>query len=165
YVARPRGVGSMFFDIERVEINRGPQKTLRDRNATADSLNIISKAPVLQEWDAEASLQLGNYSQKLTKGMVNIPLGDTVALSFAAFTENRDPFYSNANPIDTLRAPENADTLAYRISDKWQPSDNVSITIRHDYTQEMGVGVNNSNFTPAINAGILPEKMPDPRAI
>src|SRR5690606_23066111 len=94
YVARPRGVGSMFFDIERVEINRGPQGTLRGRNATAGSLNIISKAPVLQEWDAEASLQLGNYSQKLAKGMVNIPLGDTVALRFAAFTENRDPFRS-----------------------------------------------------------------------
>lgn len=163
YIPRPRGVGSMFFDVERVEVNRGPQGTLRGRNATAGSLNIITNSPQVKKWDAMASVQLGNYSQKLTKAMVNIPVGDTVAFRVATFTENREPFYSNAGPIDTLRAPEDANTLAYRVSGKWEPSKAVSITIRHDYTEEKGVGVLGSNFQPALNAGVLPEEIKNPR--
>jgi iron complex outermembrane recepter protein len=165
YVPRPRGVGSMFFDIERVEVNRGPQGTLRGRNATAGTLNIISVAPQLKEWDSMVSVQLGNYSQKLTKAVLNIPVGDTLAFRFATFTENHEPFYSNAGPVNTLRAPEDANALAYRISAKWQPIEAFSVTIRHDYTQENGVGTMGSNFTPALNAGLLPEEVPDPRAI
>jgi iron complex outermembrane recepter protein len=165
YVPRPRGVGSMFFDIERIEVNRGPQGTLRGRNATAGTLNLISVAPQLKDWDSMVSVQLGNYSQKLTKAVLNIPVGDTLAFRFATFTENRDPFYNNAGPVDTLRAPEDANTLAYRISAKWQPVDAFSVTIRHDYTQENGVGTVGSNFKPALDAGILPEEVPDPRAL
>ena len=165
YVPRPRGVGSMFFDIERVEVNRGPQGTLRGRNATAGSLNIISHAPELKKWDTMASVQFGNYSQKLTKAMLNIPLGETLALRVATFTEDRESFYSNAGPIENLTPPENADTLAYRVSAKWQPSDKVSVVIRHDYTQEKGVGTIGSNYQAALRAGILPEEVPDPRRL
>ncbi len=165
YVPRPRGVGSMFFDIERVEVNRGPQGTLRGRNATAGSLNIISHAPELKKWDTMASVQFGNYSQKLTKAMLNIPLGETLALRVATFTEDRESFYSNAGPIENLTPPENADTLAYRVSAKWQPTNNVSVVIRHDYTQEKGVGTIGSNYQAALRAGILPEEVPDPRRL
>lgn len=163
YVPRPRGVGSMFFDVERVEVNRGPQGTLRGRNATAGSLNIITNSPQIQKWDAMASVQLGNYSQKLTKAMVNIPVGETLAFRFATFTENREPFYSNAGPIDTMRAPEDANTLAYRVSAKWEPSKIFSVVIRHDYTEEKGTGTLGSNFQPALNAGVLPEEIKNPR--
>ena len=48
YIPRPRGVGSMLYDLERVEVNRGPQGTLRGRNATAGSLNIITAKPKLR---------------------------------------------------------------------------------------------------------------------
>lgn len=165
YVPRPRGVGSMFFDVERIEVNRGPQGTLRGRNATAGTINVITNSPQIGKWDAMASVQLGNYSQKMSKAMVNIPVGETLAFRFATFTENRQPFYSNAGPIDTIRAPEDANTLAYRMSAKWAPSQKVSVTLRHDYTEEKGVGVLGSNFTPALQAGILPEEVPDPRAL
>ena len=47
YIPRPRGVGSMFFDLDRVEVNRGPQGTLRGRNATAGTVNLIPALPRL----------------------------------------------------------------------------------------------------------------------
>src|SRR5699024_6160445 len=47
YIPRPRGLGGMFYDIERVEINKGPQGTLRGRNALAGTLNIITRRPDL----------------------------------------------------------------------------------------------------------------------
>lgn len=165
YIPRPRGVGSMLFDIERVEINRGPQGTLRGRNATAGSVNIITARPKLGEWGAGATIQLGNYSQRLTRGMLNIPIGDRLALRFATFSENRSPFYENAGPVHTITPAENADTLAYRASVQWVPIDKLTINVRHDYTQEGGTGSTGTNFTPALTAGLLPEEVPDPRAV
>ncbi len=83
YIPRPRGFGTMFYDVERIEINRGPQGTVRGRNAVAGSINIVTKAPKPGAWEAEGSFQLGNYNQRLSKGVVNIPLGEKFALRFA----------------------------------------------------------------------------------
>ncbi|MFO7178336.1 MAG: TonB-dependent receptor plug domain-containing protein [Pseudomonadota bacterium] len=165
YVPRPRGLGSMFFDVERVEISRGPQGTLRGRNATAGTMNIVSAAPKLGEWAASGSFQYGNYAQVLTKAMVNVPIGDRLALRFATFSERRDPFYENEGGDPTIRAAEDADTLAYRASLKWAPWDSISVTVRHDYTRERGTGWTGTNVTEALQNGILPEEIPDLRSV
>ena len=165
YIPRPRGVGSMFFDVERVEINRGPQGTLRGRNATAGSVNIITNKPKLGEWQSSGDIQLGNYSQKLTRAMLNIPIGDTLALRFATYSENHDPFYHNGGPVSTITPTESADNLAYRASALWAPSHWFKATVTHDLTQEKGTGFVGTNFAPALNAGLLPSEIPDPRAV
>jgi len=165
YIPRPRGVGSMFFDMERVEVNRGPQGTLRGRNATAGTINLVTSKPKLKEFGAEASVQLGNYSSRLTRGMVNIPLGDNLALRFASYSENHESYYKNASPISTITSPENADTLAYRASLKFAPSPLFTLSLGHDYTQEKGTGYSGSNYAPALSAGLLPSEVPDPRKI
>jgi iron complex outermembrane receptor protein len=165
YIPRPRGVGSMFFDIERVEINRGPQGTLRGRNAAAGSLNVIPNAPRLGEFAANGEFQFGNYSQRLMRAMVNVPVAPNLALRFAAFGENRDPFYKNAGPIQTITPSESADNLAYRASALWRPFDRVKVNLTHDYLQERGTGYTGTNFAPALQAGLLPNEVPDPRAV
>jgi iron complex outermembrane recepter protein len=165
YIPRPRGIGSMLFDLERIEINRGPQGTLRGRNATAGTLNVITARPELGEWDASTSVQLGNYSQRIAQGMVNVPLGDTLALRFAGFGETHDAFYENAGPIHTLEASESADVLAVRGSALWAPVDPITLVLKGDFTQEKGSGYGGSNFTAAIDDGLLPEEVPDPRAV
>ena len=69
YVARPAGFGAAFFDIERVEVNIGPQGTLRGRNATAGSVNIIPWAPGLGVFDAGVEASYGNYDQYTVKSI------------------------------------------------------------------------------------------------
>lgn len=165
YIPRPRGLGTMFFDIERVEILRGPQGTLRGRNAMAGTMNVISASPKLGEWQAGATYQMGNYNQRLTKAMVNIPLGDRFALRLATFTERRDPFFENEGGDHEIRASDDADTWAYRISAKYAPWDSVTFTLRHDNTHERGVGVIGSNVTEPLEAGIKPEEIPDVRSL
>lgn len=165
YIPRPRGVGAMFFDLERVELNRGPQGTLRGRNATAGSLNIITAKPVFKEWDANATVGVGNYSQRELRGMLNIPIGDRLSLRLAAAGETHSPFYKNAGPVKWLQASESADTLAYRATLAWLPVDALRIVVKHDYMQEGGTGSTGSNYNGALVAGILPEEVPDPRAV
>ena len=165
YIPRPRGVGSMFFDLDRVEINRGPQGTLRGRNATAGSINLIPALPRLGEFQAMGDIQYGNYSQKLTRAMINIPVAPNLALRFSTFSDNRQPFYKNAGPVNTITPSESADVLAYRASLLWEPLRNLKVTIRHDLTQERGTGYTGTNFAPALQAGLLPTEVPDPRAV
>jgi iron complex outermembrane receptor protein len=165
YIPRPRGVGSMFFDLERVEVNRGPQGTLRGRNATAGSLNLVTAKPRLGAFGAEGSLQYGNYSQRMTRAMVNIPVGERLALRFASFSENRDPFYKNGGPVHTLQPAESADSLAYRASALWKATDRMRLVVSHDYIQEKGTGYTGTNFAGALRAGILPQEVPDPRRV
>jgi len=165
YIPRPRGVGSMLFDTERLEIARGPQGTLRGRNSTAGTVNVITNKPVLGEWAGNATLQLGNYSQRLARAMVNVPIGEDLAVRLAAFTEVHSPFYDNGGPVYTLKPSESADALAYRASIKWVPVDVLTVNVSQDYAREGGTGYSGSNFASALQAGLLPEEVPNPRAV
>ena len=119
YIPRPRGVGSMFFDLDRVEVNRGPQGTLRGRNATAGSVNLIPALPRLNELQAMGDIQYGNYSDKMTRAMVNVPIAPNLAFRFSTFSDNRLPFYKNAGPVKTITPSESADVFSYRASLLW----------------------------------------------
>ena len=107
----------------------------------------------------------GNYSQRLTTAMINIPVAETLALRFASFSENRDPFFSNGGPITTLTPSESADTLAYRAGAKWVPWSFLTVQLGHDFTQEKGTGYSGANFEPALRSGLLPNEVPDPRRV
>ncbi len=165
YIPRPRGFGTVFFDVERVEVNLGPQGTLRGRNALGGTINVVTKAPKVGEWEAYASMQLGNYNQRLTRGAINVPLGDQFALRVALFSERRDPFYQNKGGDPVLRAAEDADTWAYRVSGRWLPTENMSVTLRLDNTKERGTGWVGSNYTDSLRFGIEPSEVPNPRAV
>jgi len=165
YIPRPRGLGTMLFDLERVEVNRGPQGTLRGRNATAGTLNIVTAKPHFGEWQSSASYQMGNYSQRVVQAMVNIPIGEKLALRFAGFGDTHDAYYTNAGPIQTLEPSESGNALAFRGSAKWQPVEQLTIFLKSDYTQEKGTGFSGTNFTPALNAGLLPSEIKNPRDV
>lgn len=84
YLASLAQMSFDFFDIERVELLKGPQGTLYGRNSTAGALNILTAKPSLAGFSARAAASYGNYQAADVEGMVNLPLGETVALRLAA---------------------------------------------------------------------------------
>jgi iron complex outermembrane receptor protein len=146
YIPRPRGAGAMFFDIERVEVNSGPQGTLFGRNAVGGTVNIVSKRPVLGEFQAYAQATFGTYSTRGYTGAVNIPLGDKLAVRVAAWSEVHDPYWENAGPIYHLPAAESADSYAFRNQIKWEPSQAFTALVAFDYVRERGTGWLGANF-------------------
>ncbi len=64
-----------FYDVSQVEVLRGPQGTLYGRNATAGVVNLISAKPT-DQFEAMASLDIGNYGERRPEGMINIPVVD-----------------------------------------------------------------------------------------
>ncbi len=84
-----------YFDIERVEVLRGPQGTLYGRNATGGVVNLITRKPVFGEFQADAELTYGNYNTIKGKGMINMPIGENVALRVAGALTQRDGYTTN----------------------------------------------------------------------
>jgi iron complex outermembrane recepter protein len=80
YISRPWASRGMFYDLERVEVLKGPQGTLYGRNASGGAINIITVQPKLGETSGFAELQVGNYNLVQGTAAVNVPLGDTLAL-------------------------------------------------------------------------------------
>ncbi|MEY2932320.1 MAG: hypothetical protein RL033_3069, partial [Pseudomonadota bacterium] len=152
YIPRPRGVGSMFFDIERVEVNSGPQGTVRGRNAMGGAVNIVSKRPKLEEFGADAEATFGTYAQRRYQGMVNIPLGSHVAVRAAGFSEVHDSYYINAGPLYDIKAGENADSYAFRGQLLYQPTQRFYALLGYDYTRERGTGYTGANFQGPLSA-------------
>src|SRR5690606_39956290 len=97
----------MFFDIERVEVNSGPQGTVRGRNAMGGSVNIVSARPKLSEFGANVEATFGTFAQRRYQGMVNLPVGNMLALRFAGFSESRDSYWVNAGPRYDITQTDN----------------------------------------------------------
>lgn len=79
YVPRDYGMKASLFDLERVEILKGPQGTLYGRNSTGGAVGIFSRRPVLDSWSGYATLELGERGQGRAEGAINVPLGGGVA--------------------------------------------------------------------------------------
>jgi iron complex outermembrane receptor protein len=154
YIPRPRGTGSVFFDIARIEVNSGPQGTLRGRNALGGTVNIVTNEPVLGEFQANAEATFGNYSTRRYQGMVNIPLGDKVAFRFAAASEVHDSYWRNSGPIWDIPAAESADNYALRGTFKYQPTQRFTAIVAGDYTRERGTGWLGADFNGALTTRV-----------
>ena len=84
-----------FFDMERVEILRGPQGTLFGRNATGGAINFVTKMPEFERFDGFADIEVGDYSHRRVKGAVNLPLGERAGVRIAGFKLDRDGYTKN----------------------------------------------------------------------
>ncbi len=165
YLPRPAGIGSAFFDIERVEVNVGPQGTLRGRNATAGSVNVITWKPGLGVWDAEIEGEYGNYNQKVVRGMLNIPIGETLALRVSGLGSSHNSYYNNVGPIQDIDVAEAEDNVAARAQILWKPTDKLRFLLAGDYMHETGTGWTGSNYANPLGNGIDPGDIKDPRDV
>jgi len=83
-----------FFDVERVEVLRGPQGTLYGRNATGGVVNVLTNKPK-DSFSAGVTAEYGNFDSLKAQAFVNIPLGEMFALRVAAFGLDRNGFTKN----------------------------------------------------------------------
>ena len=73
-----------MFDIDQMEVNRGPQGVLYGKNTTGGTIVVRRSQPQFNDFDAKVSVEGGTYNEEIYKGKVNIPLiDDTLALKLA----------------------------------------------------------------------------------
>ncbi|MBZ6378149.1 hypothetical protein B5C34_01295 [Pacificimonas flava] len=122
-----------FFDIERIEVLRGPQGTLFGRNATGGVINLITAKPDLSGFGASGEVQYGNYNALSTRGMVNVPLGDAVGVRLAGLYLNRDGFTDNLFTGDDI---DGRDNYSLRGTIGFEPTSNTSGYVTVQYQKE-----------------------------
>ena len=90
YSPRSQAAASLLYDVDRVEVLRGPQGTLFGRNASAGTINVHNQRPLLGELQSDFSLGAGNYNHREYRGAVNLPINDGLAIRLAAATVKHD---------------------------------------------------------------------------
>jgi iron complex outermembrane receptor protein len=137
YMARQRAALTGMYDVNRIEVLRGPQGTLYGRNATAGSVNVITNKPDLTASSASGSVDFGNYNAFAGFGMFNMPLSDTLAIR-AALNYVRHDGYVDTSP--NIRRFDDQDSMAARVHLLWRPIDNFSALFTYDADHEGGAG-------------------------
>lgn len=130
-----RGSGAAmraFFDVERVEVLKGPQGTLYGKNATGGVINLLPVKPVLGETEGFVGGSFGNYGSMELSGALNLPVGENSAVRFAASSVEHDG-YNNDGTNDE-------DQTSFRGQFYTEFNDSVSLRIAADYSDVGGVG-------------------------
>ena len=137
YMGRP--VATMFtaFDMERVEILRGPQGTLYGRNATGGSINLITKKPT-DELGGEVDFTYGDYDWMRIRGAANVPITDSINARIVAFKEERDGYTENS--VSGGTEANDADNYGYRGHLNFEFSDRARLLLSASYVKTDGVG-------------------------
>lgn len=122
YIGRPSSTTGFFYDVDRVEVLNGPQGTLYGRNATGGAINVITHKPDLGVLGGSVSAEYGNYNALRIDGAVNLPLGDTAALRFAATHVRHDGYMKDGT--------DDQNDIGGRVSLRWDPTENLTRIIR-----------------------------------
>ena len=140
YSSRSQGSAILLYDLERIEVLRGPQGTLFGRNSTGGVINYHSNKPT-QSLESDLSLTLGDYKRRAFKGMVNVPLSDTWALRLAAANERSEGFVDFAPGSITHKSVARYNNLsALRLSSDWQATDALQWLLSYEEFRDQSVG-------------------------
>jgi iron complex outermembrane receptor protein len=132
-----------FFDLDRIEVLRGPQGTLYGRNATAGAINIQTAKPT-DKLEGNVALQYGNKDALILEGMVNVPLSSSLKMRAAFSVHNREAFRDNgslaSNSGIVTKGGNDDVSQAARIHLLYEPDSRFSALLTGEYTHVGGVG-------------------------
>ncbi len=144
-------VATEFYDMERVEVLRGPQGTLYGRNATSGVINLVTAKPNLDAVNGNIDVEYGDYNHLRVKGALNLPVTETVGLRFAGMQLERDGYIENTaygqvgaagtrgegtvlqNIDDDI---DGRDITSYRITGLWEINDNMNAWVQYNKFRE-----------------------------
>ena len=137
YLSRPAAPAGLFYDLERIEVLKGPQGTLYGRNATGGAINVITAKPRLGELGGYANAEYGNYNALKGSAAVNVPLGEHAAFRLAGQYAKHDGYYSDGY--------DDEDTQAVRGQLKFDTGNGFSALFSADYAHVGGMGSGGTN--------------------
>ncbi len=142
----PNAGDEPLWDVESVQVLRGPQGTLVGSNSTGGAMFINSVKPTLGDTHGYAQVQGGNYHHLDVQSAVNLPMGETLAARVGVYYEKRDSYSTNLTPLNAVALggipnwmihtePGNLNIAAVRGTLLWKPNDRIQLLGRVDYYQ------------------------------
>lgn len=159
YVPRYEAQAVAFYDLDRIEVLRGPQGTLYGRNATAGAINLITNRPT-RKLEGRVGVELGNYNTRRYDGVLNIPLGDTWAFR-AALNANKHDTYLKPGPNNIPLESQDDKSLRLHLLGNFSKDTSLLLTAERNEIGGGGVSpVPLTNFFTGTPVGTLPFTAP-----
>ena len=152
YIGRPTGTAGVFFDLDRVEVLKGPQGTLYGRNATGGAINVLPVQPRIGELSGYASVSYGRYDAIDAEGAINAPLGQDGAIRVSAMRSTHDGYFRDGT------SDENQTSLRAQMKAKLTPD--LTARVSFDYSRTGGAGssvtyIGNYNYAPSTGSYVF----------
>lgn len=135
YLQRPTGINAGFYDLERIEVLRGPQGTLYGRNATGGAVNILTRKPSFER-GGYVNAEVGNYQSVNLDGAVNLPFGDKLAGRVSAVRRYNEGYRDNG----AAGRGDDTDVWGVRGQLLYTPTERLTLHGGLDYMTLGGVG-------------------------
>ena len=128
-----------YYDLERLEVLRGPQGTLFGRNATAGTVNLITRRPRLESSEAEAKIEVGNYDLVRLTGAGELTVAENFGIRVAGIKVDRDGYIDNLAAGDVPEVDgdlDGRDYYSFRITPRWRLSERTNLWGMWERVQE-----------------------------
>ncbi|WP_374470046.1 TonB-dependent receptor [Phenylobacterium sp.] len=137
-----------LFDLERVEVAKGPQSTLFGRGALIGGVNLIQRKASVAGPEAYATLEGGSDALLRVEGAVNAPINDVLAVRIAGRYRTRDGYVENALGGEDFQS---IDTAAIRGALRFEPNDRLTADLIVNYQEDhpSGTAFRGGRFSPA----------------
>ena len=150
YLARPQGALLDLYDVERVEVLRGPQGTLYGRNAVGGAIKYVTRR-LSDDFNLRLRGSYGQYNQQDLVGTVSGAVTDGFRLGATLASFQRDGFGDN---LFTGGEQYDKDLVGYRLSAEWEPTDSVLVRVAYDSTDDRSSAVAGWRPFPGAVSGI-----------
>jgi iron complex outermembrane receptor protein len=130
YSGRSERLAAALYDINHIEVLRGPQGTIYGRDADGGAVNVISNGPVIGSSESRINLQLGNFDLAHVDAAQNIGVNDQLAFRIAAEREDRHGYFTNDAYASHVSA--------FRVKGLYLPTEDLSIQLLLDYSHQSG---------------------------
>ncbi|MCA3022565.1 MAG: TonB-dependent receptor [Rhodocyclaceae bacterium] len=138
YKSRAQQALASFIDVDRVEIQRGPQGTLYGRNTFGGNISIVTNAPDLKKFEGSVSLLGGAFNRVRTEGVINIPLNEMWAVRFAGAVDRADGYVKN--DFNSSADLFDQDLKFGRVALRFKPNAQFDAVLRVEATDQGGNG-------------------------
>ena len=144
YKSRPSQALASFVDLERVEVQRGPQGTLFGRNTFGGNIVLTTARPELRETSAEGSVLLGSFKRVRVEAVGNIPVASAVAIRLAAAVDKSDGYVKN--DFNSAADLFDQDLRYFRASVRFKPDNRFDAFLKIDSTEQRGNGAGGFSY-------------------
>ncbi|MEK9592586.1 MAG: TonB-dependent receptor [Luminiphilus sp.] len=128
YITRQNVNNVALFDVERIEVLRGPQGTLYGRNTTGGAISVVMKKPS-DTMQGYVEAGAGNWGKTMVRGSIDLPLSDNVLTKFSAYYVDTDGYLENRTDGKDYNE---ADLTGIRAALRWLISDSMTWDIAVD---------------------------------
>jgi iron complex outermembrane recepter protein len=150
-----------LYDLERIEVAKGPQSTLFGRAAEIGAVSVLQARPHLSAFSGKVALGFGNHSERFVQGMVNQPLvEDTLAVRFAFNFHKREGYIENMagqpgsqNPGVKSEPLNGLENRSFKIGLAWEPSERIRMDYLFNYQNDNPSGTSFKSGTYAPTGG------------